>query len=276
MPTRVIEGDIWRDEWFGTLGFMEQALWIGLFSSCADCQGRLLDNVALIRATVWPFQEVSLESINVALAGFAAERKVLRYTANGKRCIQVLRWWRYQYPRWASASKLPRPEGWQDHARTSGDKGIVENNWGDRSSRMAGEDAFLTALRDGNPLRDPVTAPSALNSDSDSDSDRKGTPDGSPSASTPEVLQSPELESLILRYTDEMMDTKNAEANISRALTLWARTELDAWGMIRAINDARKVTRDAISRHRVNGARMAYFFAVLEDRLGLREPQDTS
>ncbi len=116
--SRLITSDIWADDWFGPLPFFEQTLWIGLFSNCADDQGRLLDNPILIRAAVFPYKDVPVGEIDAALTRFAQDRRLLRYTADGKRLIQLLNWWEHQRPQWAQPSKWPAPAGWVDAVRT--------------------------------------------------------------------------------------------------------------------------------------------------------------
>ena len=127
--TRAITSDIWSDEWFGSLDFMQQALWIGLFSKCADMQGRLRDNAMYIRSQLWPYQDVSIESINTALDIFERAHKILRYEAKGSKYLQLLRWWSYQCPRFAGESVFPPPPGWADHIRTSVSGKTIERNW---------------------------------------------------------------------------------------------------------------------------------------------------
>uniref|UniRef100_A0A6M3LMI4 Putative homing endonuclease n=1 Tax=viral metagenome TaxID=1070528 RepID=A0A6M3LMI4_9ZZZZ len=121
---RMIASSIWEDDWFGQLGFFEQALWVGLFSKCADDQGRLLDNAVLLRAAVFPYKDMNPADIDGALVGFEEAGRIHRYETDGKRLIQVLNWWEHQPQQWASPSKWAAPEGWVDHVRTR------ENNHG--------------------------------------------------------------------------------------------------------------------------------------------------
>lgn len=135
--SRVITSAIWEDEWFGPLGFFEQALWIGLFSKCADDQGRLLDNAILIRAAIFPYKDVSIEAVNDALGGFESAGRIHRYEADGKRLIQVLHWWSHQPQQWASASKWAAPGGWIDHVRTRENNQYHTENWKNKAENAA-------------------------------------------------------------------------------------------------------------------------------------------
>ena len=127
--SRIITSAIWEDEWFGPLSFFEQALWIGLFSRCADDQGRLLDNPVVIRAAVFPYKDASVDEIDAAVAGFAEAGRVHRYQSDGKALVQITNWWEHQRQQWASASKWLPPEGWQDHVRTRQNNDMLTVNW---------------------------------------------------------------------------------------------------------------------------------------------------
>jgi len=126
---RLITSAIWEDDWFGQLDFFDQALWIGLFSKCADDQGRLLDNAVLMRAAIFPYKDIDVARIEAALAGFEQDGRIHRYEAGGKRLIQVVHWWEHQPQQWAMASKWLAPDGWVDHVRTTRDQKVVTENW---------------------------------------------------------------------------------------------------------------------------------------------------
>ena len=128
---RLIASEIFADEWFGPLSFFEQVLWTGLFARCADDQGRLIDNPILIRAAVFPYKDMPVDEISAALEKFAADRKLIRYQADGKHLIQIVNWWDHQRPQWASASTYEPPVGWQDRIRTRSGDAYIEQNWKD-------------------------------------------------------------------------------------------------------------------------------------------------
>jgi len=132
---RVITSAIFRDEWFGPLPLFHQTLWIGLFAACADDQGRFMDNLALIRAAVSPYKQVSTKRIDNALADFEKAGKIIRYEADGNRLIQIANWWDHQHPQWAARSKYPAPDGWVDRVRTKHSGQYVEENWRSDSTK---------------------------------------------------------------------------------------------------------------------------------------------
>lgn len=128
---RMISSDIWRDDFIGALDWFFQVLWIGLIVTCADDQGRMYDN-ALIRNDVFPMRDdVTWSDISAALDRFQAAGKILRYeTANGKRAIQIVKWWSYQQPRFALPSSIPAPAGWTDRVNYNGKENKrISENW---------------------------------------------------------------------------------------------------------------------------------------------------
>jgi len=68
-------------------------------------------------------------------------------------------------------------------------------------------------------------------------------------------------------------DVHHLNANITRAHNLWDRTRMYEEDFVEAMGRAARATLDAVSKSQVRdrSKRMAYFFAVLEDKLGLRD-----
>jgi hypothetical protein len=161
--SRLISSDIWSDDWFGPLPFFDQALWIGLFSTCADDQGRLLDNPILIRAAVFPYKDTHIEDIEAALSRFTAAGRLHRYQADGKSLAQIVNWWDHQRPQWAQPSRWPAPVGWQDAVRTRQNGAYVALNWdGSRGFQVvpSGEPTTLyVQVGRQDPTPDPVPNP---------------------------------------------------------------------------------------------------------------------
>ena len=145
---RLITSAIWEDDWFGQLDFFDQALWIGLFSKCADDQGRLLDNAVLMRAAIFPYKDIDVARIQAALAGFEQDGRIHRYEAGGKALVQILNWWAHQPQQWASESKWEAPAGWVDHVRTRVNGQYHEANWRSKAEN-AQDNATWTPQQDG-------------------------------------------------------------------------------------------------------------------------------
>lgn len=133
---RIIASNIFEDDFFGQLTMLQRLLWIGLFSACADDQGRMIDNPTVIRSKVFPYDDIPVADIDAALNLFAAENRVIRYTdERGKGYVQLTNWWKNQDPQWAMPSKYPAPEGWKDRVR-SYIKGVYNcENWPEKAQK---------------------------------------------------------------------------------------------------------------------------------------------
>lgn len=127
---RMIASDLFEDEFVGNLDYFGRLLWIGLFSTVADDQGRMIDSAALIRSKVFLYDSVEDRQVESILQKVKDAGKIARYVAGNKHLIQIVKWWEYQTPAWASPSKYPAPQGWQDRAKyhAPGNK-IITANW---------------------------------------------------------------------------------------------------------------------------------------------------
>lgn len=137
---RMTSSDLFEDDFINSLDFFQRYLWIGLFVACADDQGRFMDSHPIIRAKVFPFdRDVTDELVEAALTNYCAAGKIVRYVANGKHLAQIIKWWSYQTPSWASPSKYPSPDDWTDRFKyhTIGNKIHVEN-WNDKGGYTLG------------------------------------------------------------------------------------------------------------------------------------------
>lgn len=88
-----------------------------------------------------------------------------------------------------------------------------------------------------------------------------------------EELESAELETLIETCSREFYDMGHLKSNVTRAYNLWARTAFTESEMVAKVLEARRTTKLRVSSSAIHdrGKRMAYFFAVLEDVLSLRD-----
>jgi DnaD/phage-associated family protein len=126
----MIAGDIFIDDFIGSLSHFERLLWIGIITSVADDQGRMMDNPALIRSVVFLYDTIQDSEVEKAIQKIAATGKIVRYVAGNKHLIQIVNWWKYQTPSWASPSKYPAPDKWTDRVKchTTGNK-VSSSNW---------------------------------------------------------------------------------------------------------------------------------------------------
>ncbi|MGD0879144.1 MAG: hypothetical protein ABSA01_13500 [Anaerolineales bacterium] len=126
------------DDFFLDLSFVERLLWIGLINSLADDQGRLQNSPRIIKAEIFPCDEIPVSQIEEALHKFSDRKKILFYSVNNKPLIQIINWWKYQASAsWMAKSNYSPPDGWQDYYRTHVQGGGIETspNW---ESKQAG------------------------------------------------------------------------------------------------------------------------------------------
>jgi hypothetical protein len=86
-------------------------------------------------------------------------------------------------------------------------------------------------------------------------------------------LQSSLLEITIETCSTEFGDIEHLRSNITRAYNLWRATELNEDELVGKIHEARRTTKQRISLSAIEDRdkKMPYFFAVLEDVLGLKD-----
>jgi hypothetical protein len=151
--SRTLEPSIWRDDFFISLATLERLIWIGLITTVADDQGRMLNNPLLVRADLFPLDNIESGEISAALDKFVQAGKLHAYRAEGKELLQIVNWWKYQKASaWMGLSKYPAPEHWIDRARFHG-KGnqVVDQNW----NHPGGFNGHL-------PSQQPSTLPSPI------------------------------------------------------------------------------------------------------------------
>lgn len=152
---RMIASDIWRDDYICSLDYFKRLLWIGMIVTCADDQGRMQDRAGFIAGDVFPGEMLSFDQIDSALKDFESEGKIVRYTANKIRLIQIVNWWNYQTPQWVMPSKYDAPTGWLDRVRMhTKDNKVRTENW----DKEGGYQAYLPPV----PTHVPTTVPTSV------------------------------------------------------------------------------------------------------------------
>lgn len=119
---RTITPEIFADDFFGQLDMASRLIWLGMILVTADDQGRMLNNPALIRRDVFPYDDVALDTITQSIEKFAHANRIILYSTgvNGthKSLIQIVNWWKYQKSAsWMGPSQFQSPEGWTDRVR---------------------------------------------------------------------------------------------------------------------------------------------------------------
>ena len=90
---RTLKPEFWCDEKLAPLDPVTRLTFLGLISQ-ADCAGRLVDNVKMIDAFVFPMTQ---HKTGDALKTLAELGRICRYkTCSGQACIQIVNWKRHQ------------------------------------------------------------------------------------------------------------------------------------------------------------------------------------
>jgi hypothetical protein len=116
MRIRSVKPEFWKSESNGKLSHSARLLFIGLFNH-ADDEGVFRAAPALIRAEIFPYDDITLEGITVLLRELSgSSHKVVLYTGpDGDRYGFIPSFKAHQVINKPLASKLPKPpENWAD------------------------------------------------------------------------------------------------------------------------------------------------------------------
>lgn len=105
---RNIKPEFFTSESVSVLPLRARLTWIGLWTHC-DNHGRTRDNVKLIKAAVWPLDDVSLKDIEDDLATLTDHGRIVRYGVAGKRYLVITNWGEHQYGAFKGDPKYPQP-----------------------------------------------------------------------------------------------------------------------------------------------------------------------
>jgi hypothetical protein len=127
-------------------------LWIGLWTHCDD-EGRTKDDVKLIKARIWPLDQVTLRDIEEDLVTLAVCGRIVRYQAGGKAYLAITNWRDHQSINKPTPSKIPPPP-LNGSRRTTGT--IPEDSGGERKGKEGkGRDAREVPESSGMPNYGP-------------------------------------------------------------------------------------------------------------------------
>ncbi|WP_433225494.1 hypothetical protein [Actinomadura formosensis] len=105
---RSIKPGFFASEDVSALPLRARLTWIGLWTHCDD-KGRTKDNVKLIKAAVWPLDDVSLRDIEDDLTTLAGHGRIVRYEVAGQRYLAITNWGDHQRVNKPTPSKIPPP-----------------------------------------------------------------------------------------------------------------------------------------------------------------------
>lgn len=103
---RMIDPDFWTDEALGSLPIHCRLLFMGLISN-ADDEGRLRGNPALIRSSVFPYDEFTAVEVESFLEQLHSERLIRRYSVDGQAFIDIPNFPKHQTINKPTPSRLP-------------------------------------------------------------------------------------------------------------------------------------------------------------------------
>ncbi len=113
---RSIKPDFFISDTVSALPLRARLTWIGLWTHCDD-HGRCRDNVKLVKAAVWPLDDVSLRDVASDLTDLERAGVIFRYEVEGKSYIQVTNWAEHQKVDRPSKSTIPPPPGSPENPR---------------------------------------------------------------------------------------------------------------------------------------------------------------
>lgn len=105
---RTYKPDFFASEDVAALPFRARLTWLGLWTQCDD-HGRFKDNAKLIKASVWPLDQVSLREVEEDLAVLAREGRIVRYIVEGKSLLVVVNWHFHQNINRPGRPNFPAP-----------------------------------------------------------------------------------------------------------------------------------------------------------------------
>jgi len=78
------------------------------------------------------------------------------------------------------------------------------------------------------------------------------------------------LEVIVKKLSRKFGDLSHLKSNVTRAYNLWTQTSFEEDAFVAKLEEAARITLEAVSKSQVKdeSKRMAYFFSVLEERLG--------
>lgn len=107
---RTIKPSFFQSDDVSALPLRARLTWIGLWTQCDDA-GRTKDHARLIKAAIWPLDNVSLADVEEDLSTLAAHGRIVRYEVDGQRYLEVTNWSEHQRIDRPTPSKIPAPNG---------------------------------------------------------------------------------------------------------------------------------------------------------------------
>lgn len=104
---RMIDPSFWTDEKIGKLKIENRLLFMGLISN-ADDEGRLVGHPAIIKSTVFPYDEISIKKTEEMLNNLAELKIIIIYENDNQTYIQIINFNKYQTINKPTVSRYPQ------------------------------------------------------------------------------------------------------------------------------------------------------------------------
>lgn len=105
---RTYKPDFFKSLDVSALPLRARLTWLGLWTQCDD-HGRFLDHVKLVKAEVWPLDDVSLRDVADDLDTLADHGRIVRYTVGDRDYLAVQNWHHHQSINRPAGPKYPDP-----------------------------------------------------------------------------------------------------------------------------------------------------------------------
>jgi DnaD/phage-associated family protein len=231
---RNITPEIWTDDWFAEQEPIGKLVWIGIITRVSDDQGRFRHNAELVKSQLFPMSaHPTATEVDLWLATFIKDERLIPYEASGKKLLQVRNWWKHQgNANWMKASEYPAPPMWADWYKYQTKAGVVDSHKaGGVEKPQAGIQGYLVATQQATQQGGYVNINDNVNVNHNSKDDEKN-PFQFYTANIALLTSytSDELKELCEEYTDEwVIDAlKVSVENNARSLR-YARAVLEGW-----------------------------------------------
>lgn len=105
---RTIKPEFFTSEDVSALPLRARLTWIGLWTHCDD-HGRTKDVPRLIKAAIWPLDEITLSDVEEDLEVLAAHGRIVRYSADARNYLAIVNWHDHQAINRPGKARHPAP-----------------------------------------------------------------------------------------------------------------------------------------------------------------------
>lgn len=105
---RTIKPGFFTSEDVAQLSIRARLTWIGLWTY-ADDNGRGKDNTRLIKAALYPLDDITLRQVDEDMAELDAAGRIVRYEVDGSPYFEIVAWAEHQRIQRPTESKIPPP-----------------------------------------------------------------------------------------------------------------------------------------------------------------------